>query len=88
MVGFGTLRVLGFIHKNNYMTSAGVQNRALRVIGGYDWYTRKEQLYLHNEMSRPRSFVKTLDKKLCVSLTVDFSLVPLFRLSSVFLMFD
>ena len=39
-----------------------VQNRTLRIIGGYDWYTRTKQLHFDNEVTM--RFIKTLALKM------------------------
>jgi hypothetical protein len=37
-----------FIPKSSMNRLKAVQNRVLRIIGGYDWYTRTEQLHFGN----------------------------------------
>ena len=53
-----------FISKTNMNRLQVVQNKALRIIGGYDWYTRTEQLHFDNEILMLKSFIKKLASKL------------------------
>ena len=39
-----------FISKFNMNHQQVVQNMALRIIAGYDWYTRTEKLHFDNEI--------------------------------------
>ena len=60
-----------FISKSNLNRLQVVQNRALRIIGGYDWYTRKEPLHFDNEILMFNSFIKILTSKLHASATTN-----------------
>ena len=44
-----------------------VQNWALRLIGGYDWYTRIDKKHSDLEIIRLKSFMKHLALKLYAS---------------------
>ena len=44
-----------------------VQNRALRLIGSYDWYTRLDKMHLESEIIKLKSFIKHLALKLYAS---------------------
>jgi hypothetical protein len=41
-----------------------VQNRALGLIGGYDWYTRTDKMHSDFEIIKLKSFMKYLTLKL------------------------
>ena len=41
-----------------------VQNRALRLIGGYSWYTRIEKMHLDFEIPTHKTCIKSLTMKL------------------------
>ena len=41
-----------------------VQNRALRLIGRYDWYARADKMHSHLEILKLKSFMKHLTFKL------------------------
>ena len=56
--------VWAFISKTNMNRLQVVQNKALRIIGGYDWYTRTELLHFDNEILMLNSFIKKLASKL------------------------
>jgi hypothetical protein len=53
-------------HPENQHLKA-VQNRALRFIGGYDWYTRVDRIYPDLENIKLKSFIKHSDSKLQAS---------------------
>ena len=44
-------------------TPQAVQNRALRLIGGYFWYTRIEQMHSDLENPRLKTYIKSLSLK-------------------------
>ena len=46
----------GFISKNNMSRLQVVQKRVLRLIGGYDWNTRTEQLYSDYEIPMMKTY--------------------------------
>ena len=50
--------VWAFISKTNMNRLQVVQNKAFRIIGGYDWYTRTEQLHFDNEILMLKSLLK------------------------------
>ena len=53
-----------FISKTKMNSLQVVQNRALRIIGGYDWYTGTKQIHSDNEISMLKAYIKILAKKL------------------------
>ena len=53
-----------FIPKTSMQRLQVVQNRALRLIGGYDWYTRINEMHSDLEISKLKSFIKRLALKL------------------------
>ena len=57
----------GFISKSNMNPLQAVQNRTLRLIGGYDKYTRIKQLHSDNEISMLKNYIKVLALKLYTS---------------------
>ena len=56
-----------FILKSNMHRLQAVQNRALRLVDGYDRYTRIDKMHLELEMIKPKSFMKHLTLKLYAS---------------------
>ena len=56
-----------FISKSNMKRIQAVQNRALRLIGRYDWYTRADKLHSDLEIIKIKSFMKHLALKLYAS---------------------
>ena len=57
----------GFISKSCMRRLQAVQNRALRLIGGYDRYTRNDVMHSDLEIVKLKSFMKHLALKLYVS---------------------
>jgi len=55
-----------FISKSNMKRRQAVQNRVLRLIGGYDWYTstRADRIHSDLEMIKLNNFIKYLALKL------------------------
>ena len=56
-----------FITKTKFSRLQVVQNRALRIIGGYDIRTRSTEIHFDNKIPLLKSFVKTLDLKMYAS---------------------
>jgi hypothetical protein len=56
-----------FISKSNIPCLQVVQNRALRLIGGYDWYTQIDKMHSDTEIPKLKSFIKCLALKLYAS---------------------
>ena len=46
-----------FIPKTSTQRLQVVQNRALRLIGGYDWYTRINKMHSDLEIPKLKSFI-------------------------------
>ena len=44
-----------------------VQNRALKVTVGYDWYTQIDNMHSDTQILRPRAYIKVLALKLYAS---------------------
>ena len=61
-----TSPVWAFITKSSMQHLKAVQNWVLRLIGGYDRYTRIDKMHLELEMIKPKSFMKHLTLKLYV----------------------
>ena len=59
-----TSPVCAFISKSSLQCLQVVQNRALRLIGGYDWYTRINKMHSDLEIPKLKSFIKRLALKL------------------------
>ena len=56
-----------FITKSSVRRLQAVQNQALRLIGGYDRYTRNDVMHSDLEIVKLKSFMKQLALKLYVS---------------------
>ena len=50
--------------KKNSIRLQVVQNRALRIIGGYDRYTRTDKMHFDHEIPKLKSFIKCLAFKM------------------------
>ena len=55
--------VWAFIPKTCMQRLQVVQNRTLRLIGGYDWYTRIDRMHSDLEIPKLKSFIKHLALK-------------------------
>ena len=56
-----------FITKTQFFRLQVVQNRALRVIGGYDRHARTDKMHLDHQLPMLKSYVKTLTLKMYAS---------------------
>jgi hypothetical protein len=53
-----------FISKKNSNRLKVVQNRTLRIIGGYDRYTRADKMHFDHEIPKHKSYIKCLALKM------------------------
>ena len=58
---------MGFIFKSNMYRLQIIQDRALRLVGEYDWYTRMKQLHSDNKILILKEYIKVLALKLYAS---------------------
>ena len=49
-----------FVSKFNMNRLQNVQNRALSIVGGNNWFTRMAELHIVNEITMLRSFTTTV----------------------------
>ena len=59
--------VWGFISKRNIQRLQVVQNRALGLIGRYDWYTRNNQMLSNTPIPRLKAYIEIIVSKLHAS---------------------